>query len=52
MGGLVVKEMLYEAKLNNLEEFVKNTIGVVRMPFCQQDSQMTSNDEISNAGIL
>lgn len=29
MGGLVVKEMLYEAKLNNLEEFVKNTIGVV-----------------------
>ncbi|XP_042429926.1 uncharacterized protein LOC122016621 isoform X1 [Zingiber officinale] len=29
MGGLVVKEMLHEAKLNNLEEFVKNTIGVV-----------------------
>ncbi|WOL09441.1 hypothetical protein Cni_G18194 [Canna indica] len=29
MGGLVVKQMLYQAKINNLNEFVKNTIGVV-----------------------
>ncbi|CAD5186419.1 unnamed protein product [Musa acuminata subsp. malaccensis] len=29
MGGLVVKQMLYQAKNSNLTEFVKNTIGVV-----------------------
>ncbi|KAJ8480054.1 hypothetical protein OPV22_023781 [Ensete ventricosum] len=29
MGGLVVKQMLYQAKISNLTEFVKNTIGVV-----------------------
>lgn len=29
MGGLVVKQMLYQAKADNMDEFVNNTIGVV-----------------------
>ncbi|XP_072990041.1 uncharacterized protein [Typha latifolia] len=29
MGGLVVKQMLYQAKLNNLDKFLKNAVGVV-----------------------
>ncbi|KAK1277228.1 hypothetical protein QJS04_geneDACA017175 [Acorus gramineus] len=29
MGGLIVKEMLYEARENNIDNFVNNTIGVV-----------------------
>lgn len=29
MGGLVVKQMLYQAKEENMEDFVKNTIGIV-----------------------
>uniref|UniRef100_A0A1D1ZJ94 Protein SERAC1 n=1 Tax=Anthurium amnicola TaxID=1678845 RepID=A0A1D1ZJ94_9ARAE len=29
MGGLVVKQMLYHAKINDLRQFVDNTIGVV-----------------------
>ncbi|CAI9115772.1 OLC1v1016766C1 [Oldenlandia corymbosa var. corymbosa] len=29
MGGLVVKEMLYQAKAENKDNFVKNTIGIV-----------------------
>jgi len=28
MGGLVVKQMLYQAKADNMDEFVNNTIGV------------------------
>ncbi|KAG0447533.1 hypothetical protein HPP92_028299 [Vanilla planifolia] len=28
-GGLVVKQMLYQAKLNNLNSFLDNTIGIV-----------------------
>lgn len=34
MGGLVVKQMLYEAKRENFNEFFNNTIGVVcNLPF-------------------
>ncbi|XP_078444106.1 alpha/beta-Hydrolases superfamily protein [Wolffia australiana] len=29
MGGLVVKQMLHHAKVNNLDHFVDNTIGIV-----------------------
>ncbi|KAJ0975964.1 hypothetical protein J5N97_017929 [Dioscorea zingiberensis] len=29
MGGLVVKQMLYQAKMSGMKEFVNNTIGVV-----------------------
>lgn len=29
MGGLVVKQMLYQAKEDNMDDFVNNTIGVV-----------------------
>ncbi|XP_008795143.1 uncharacterized protein LOC103710976 isoform X2 [Phoenix dactylifera] len=29
MGGLVVKQMLFQAKINNLDKFMNNTIGVV-----------------------
>lgn len=29
MGGLVVKQMLYQAKLNNLHDFLDNTVGIV-----------------------
>ncbi|KAJ6833777.1 uncharacterized protein M6B38_338770 [Iris pallida] len=29
MGGLVVKQMLYQAKINNFSKFVNNTIGIV-----------------------
>lgn len=29
MGGLVVKQMLYQAKMSSLKEFVNNTVGVV-----------------------
>ncbi|KQK23256.1 hypothetical protein BRADI_1g72280v3 [Brachypodium distachyon] len=29
MGGLVVKQMLHQAKLNNYENFLNNTIGLV-----------------------
>lgn len=29
MGGLVVKQMLYQAKTEKKDNFVKNTIGVV-----------------------
>ncbi|KAJ8772860.1 hypothetical protein K2173_028037 [Erythroxylum novogranatense] len=29
MGGLVVKEMLYRAKVENIDNLVKNTVGVV-----------------------
>lgn len=29
MGGLVVKQMLYKAKTENVDNLVKNTIGVV-----------------------
>lgn len=30
MGGLVVKQMLYQAKAENKDNFVNNTVGVVR----------------------
>lgn len=29
MGGLVVKQMLYQAKLNKLNKFLDNTIGII-----------------------
>jgi hypothetical protein len=29
MGGLVVKQMLFQAKLNNNNEFLHNTAGIV-----------------------
>lgn len=29
MGGLVVKQMLYQAKADNKDDFINNTIGVV-----------------------
>lgn len=29
MGGLVVKQLLYQAKLNNYDKFLNNTIGLV-----------------------
>lgn len=29
MGGLVVKQMLYNARTENLDDFIKNTVGVV-----------------------
>lgn len=29
MGGLVVKQMLYKAKTENIDNLVKNTIGLV-----------------------
>jgi hypothetical protein len=29
MGGLVVKQMLYQAKKQNIENFLKNTVGIV-----------------------
>ena len=29
MGGLVVKQMLYKAKTENIDNLVKNTVGVV-----------------------
>lgn len=29
MGGLVVKQMLYKAKTENVDNLVKNTIGIV-----------------------
>jgi protein SERAC1 len=29
MGGLVVKELLYQAKLNNYDNFLNNTVGLV-----------------------
>ncbi|XP_020104461.1 uncharacterized protein LOC109721320 isoform X2 [Ananas comosus] len=29
MGGLVVKQMLYHAKLNNFNKFLNNTVGIV-----------------------
>lgn len=29
MGGLVVKQMLFQAKLNNHNEFLHNTAGIV-----------------------
>ncbi|OAY69738.1 Protein SERAC1, partial [Ananas comosus] len=29
MGGLVVKQMLYQAKLNNFDKFYQNTVGIV-----------------------
>lgn len=29
MGGLVVKQMLFQAKMSNLSNFVNNTVGVV-----------------------
>ncbi|KAG1334651.1 Protein SERAC1 [Cocos nucifera] len=29
MGGLVVKQMLFQAKINNLDKFMNNTIGVI-----------------------
>jgi triacylglycerol esterase/lipase EstA (alpha/beta hydrolase family) len=29
MGGLVVKQMLYQAKLNNYDKFLNNTNGLV-----------------------
>jgi hypothetical protein len=31
MGGLVVKQMLYKAKVENIDNLVNNTIGVVRV---------------------
>ncbi|KAG0467717.1 hypothetical protein HPP92_019297 [Vanilla planifolia] len=33
MGGLVVKQMLYQAKLNNLNSFLDNTIGILLINF-------------------
>jgi len=29
MGGLVVKQLLYQAKLNNYDNFLNNTVGLV-----------------------
>ncbi|ONL94352.1 alpha/beta-Hydrolases superfamily protein [Zea mays] len=34
MGGLVVKQLLYQAKLNNYDKFLNNTIGLVCIFMC------------------
>lgn len=54
MGGLVVKQMLYQAKNSNLTEFVKNTIGVVCIPCHDKDTCVTwtTNNLILSAGVL
>lgn len=39
MGGLVVKQMLYQAKAENKEQLVNNTVGVVCFLFSNIDDE-------------